>query len=223
MPLIAIPQRAAIISKILTETVKLETVFTDYVKGEEKRKESIARALTAPDSYVWEVWQQQGGLPVDIVGIIYLTKIRRGQDAVAHYVFFDRDLLGKTPLLQQILDWVFEDHDGWDALQRVTLEIPDFAYSLAFHAQKKLEFGGKYRHKIGNKSIQVEGVKEKALLWRGKMRDVLILGKQNERINRSTGQEHTEPVADSESGDRLPEQPATVHAVPEPGPIVSDT
>jgi hypothetical protein len=222
MPLIATPQRAGVISKILNETIKLETIFTDYIKNEEARKVSVARSLTAPDSYVWEVWEYAKGLPVDIVGIIYLTKIRRGQDAVAHYVFFDKDLLGKTPLLKQILAYVFEDHEGWDALQRVTLEIPDFAFSLAYHAQKRLKFGGKYHHKLGNKSLQVEGVKEKAILWRGEMRDMLILGIQNERTNGSTGHEHPEPTTDPGSGDRLPAEP-DVHAVTEPGSILPST
>jgi hypothetical protein len=201
LPFIAAPQRAMIVSKIMNETIKLESVFTDYTKGDESRKASVAKALTAPDTNTWEVWKIQNGLPVDIVGIIYLTKIRYKQDAVAHYVFFDHDLLGKTPLLLAMMDWLFEEGETWGPLQRLTLEIPDFAYALAMHAQKRLGFGGKYRHKIGNKTLHVEGVKEKALMWRGELRDVLILGKHHERKDRSNRHEHPESTGTPAAGD----------------------
>lgn len=200
IPFVAAPQRALIVSKILNETIKLESVFTDYIKGDQTRKASVAKALTAPDTHTWEVWKMHNGLPVDIVGIIYLTRIRYKQDAVAHYVFFDHDLMGKTPLMMTMIDWLFEEGEVWGPLQRLTLEIPDFAYALAMHAQKRLGFGGKYRHKIGNKTLHVEGVKEKALMWRGELRDVLILGKHYERKDRSTRQEHPEPISTPAAG-----------------------
>jgi hypothetical protein len=200
IPFIAAPQRALVVSKILNETIKLESVFTDYIKGDDTRKASVAKALTAPDTHTWEVWRLENSLPVDIVGIIYLTRIRHKQDAVAHYVFFDHDLLGKTPLILNMMEWLFEEGEVWGPLQRLTLEIPDFAYALAMHAQKRLGFGGKYRHKIGNKTLHVEGVKEKALLWRGELRDVLILGKHHERKDRSIRHEHSESTESTEAG-----------------------
>jgi hypothetical protein len=135
---------------------------------------------------VWEVWST--GESVDLVGILYITDVVVGCDAKAHYAFFDNDLWGKTDLIQSIIDWLFEDHPEWVALSRLTIEIPDFAFALAAHASKKLGFGGdnEYtaRKKNGKKSrtIPVEGVKRKSLLWRDMHRDVLVLGLLNERV-----------------------------------------
>jgi len=178
--LIPHPNRANIISHIMRSMLKFETMFTDYQKNEETKLQAIALSLTRPDSLTWEVWRAEDGKVVDVVGILHLAKIRNGHDGVAHYVFFDGDLRGKTALISKLLDWAFTDHEDWDALQRLTIEVPDYAFALARHAQKKLGFGGPFKHRIGGKTVEVEGVIQGALIWRGEPRDLLIMGKLND-------------------------------------------
>lgn len=178
--LIPNPARATIISGIMRSMLRFETMFTDYQKEDETKMLAIASSFTSTDSLTWEVWKHEDGKVVDVVGIFHLSDIRTGHDAVAHYVFFDGDLRGKTDLTQKMLDWAFTDHEDWPALQRLTIEVPDFAFALARHAQKKLGFGGPFKHRIGGKSINVEGVKQGALIWRGEPRDLLLMGKLND-------------------------------------------
>ena len=71
---------------------------------------AVANALTKPDTLTFEIWKQIDGSPVDLVGILYLTGIRSGQDCVGHYVFYDGKLGPKTALLKSIIDWCFTDH-----------------------------------------------------------------------------------------------------------------
>ena len=122
--------RADIISYIMRSMLKFETMFSDYQKEEETKLAAIASAITKPDSLTWEVWRTEGGKIVDVVGIFHLSSIRNGHDGVAHYVFFDGDLRSKTELINKMLDWAFTDHEDWDALQRLTIEIPDFRWTL---------------------------------------------------------------------------------------------
>jgi hypothetical protein len=178
IPLNPDPRRAHIIEKIMVSLCEFDTIFTDYQKGPD-RLWAVAQVLNKPNSRTWEVWRYEEGIPIDVVGILYLTDVVWGQDAVAHFVFFDKRLHSKTQLIAQMLDWVFEDHERWRALQRVTVTIPDFMFALVRYTQRYLGFSGPFTHKIAGKSARVEGVKRNAILWRGKPRDLLILGKLN--------------------------------------------
>ena len=201
LPLKLTPERAEIVSGILRNIFTHETVFSDYQKGcgecEEKLLEEmcakcqaqmaiIARTLGDSSSRVWEVWKVGGS----VVGVIFFTNIVPGNDATGHYIFFDEKLSNKTEILKEIMAWAFENHtsSGWIALRRLTIEIPDHASALVRHAHKRLGFGGRFRHVLSSRmrngkrqetSVRVEGVKEKAVLWRGELRDLLILGLQN--------------------------------------------
>jgi hypothetical protein len=181
IPLYLSPERDHILDRILSEMVRFETMFTDYQKEDDTRKAAVAASLTKLDSFTWEVWELENQLPIDLVGILHLSQIVPGQDAVAHYVFFDGDLRSKTSLLQRVLDWVFVDHPevGWSGLQRLTLHIPAYAHALARHAQKYLGFSGPFTYKTGGKTLKVEGVKRQAILWRGEPADLLLMGKLN--------------------------------------------
>ena len=119
------------------------------------------------------------GLPVDLVGMLTLQDIVPEDDATAHYIFFDRDLSGKTTLLNNMIDWVFSDHDdvGWKALRRLTVEVPAHAHALATHAQKKLRFGGSFEYRIGGRTLNLEGVKRNARMWKGQPQDLLLMGR----------------------------------------------
>jgi hypothetical protein len=139
----------------------------------------VAKTLTAPDSIAWEVWDTSGEVP-EVVGIIYVTDVVLGEDATGHYVFFDRDLRGKTGVLREVIEWLFSDHEesGWVALRRLTIEVPEFAHALARHAQRKLGFGGPFNAD----GIHVEGVKRKRIPWRGARKDLYILGLENSQV-----------------------------------------
>jgi len=216
LPLKPTPERAEIVSSILRKIFVHETVFSDYQRGcgecDEKLLEEmcskcqqqmavIARALGSPDSRVWEVWQVGG----EVVGVVFFRDIVEGNDATGHYIFFDEKLADKTPVLKEVMGWAFADHpaEGWIALRRITIEIPDHASALVRHAHKRLGFGGRFRHVLSTRifqgkesktTVKVEGVKEKAVLWRGELRDLLILGLQNPRLNESL-KDHLNPTA----------------------------
>jgi hypothetical protein len=146
---------------------------------------SVSQMLSRRDALIWEVWRTDGADP-QLVGIVYLTEIEIGVDALAHYIFFDRELRDKTELLRSMLEWFFTPHAevGWEPLRRVTVEIPDFAFALAKHAQRYLGFGGDFSLTLNAKTpLRVEGVKRSAFRWRGVDRNLLVMGCVNERSN----------------------------------------
>lgn len=136
---------------------------------------AVSRFLADRASLIWEVWAFTDE-DADVVGLVYLTDIEAGVDAKAHYVFFDRKLADKTELLENVRDWAFTDRPGWKALKRITIELPDYAWSVASHANKYLGFGGDFEYEHKGRTISVEGVKRAAFRWRGVDRAVWIMG-----------------------------------------------
>lgn len=185
LPFTPTAQRAEVVSEILREILRFETVFNDYERGCEagcgdcehclKRKYAIAAVLSAPDARVWEVWSDAGALK----GIIYFTDIMPGEDAIAHYCFFDGRLKDKTDLLKGMAEWAFTPHTDWKPLRRLTVTVPDYAFALARHATRQLGFTGDYSYTRQGVTIPVEGVKRGAMPWRGQRRDLLIMGLLN--------------------------------------------
>lgn len=186
MPFDPRPERAGVVSQIMRELMRYDNIFTDWQRACGERcgdceecvrcRSVIAFALAHADSRSWEVWKEDGDV-VELVGVVMLTKVLPGVDAEAHYVFFDGKLNDKTDLLQELIDWVFEDHDDWVALRRITVAIPDFAFSLARHAHRYLGFGGDFMYEKDGKSVQIEGVRRSAFRWRGMDRDQLLMGR----------------------------------------------
>lgn len=190
--------RPLVVSHILREMSRYETIFTDYQRAcvplcEDAttcpkcagRLIRISQILNDPAARSWEVWESDGN-STHIVGLVYLTDIIAGGDACAHFVFFDDGLKGKTHLLESMIDWCFEDHaeENWVALKRITVEVPDFAFALARYAVRKLGFGGPYTYKgVKGSAIPVEGVKKNAVPWHGTHRDMLLLGRVNGTIH----------------------------------------
>ena len=206
------PARAEIISGIMRKIAATENVFADYtgtceagcVEREVLLEEMcptclarmgiIAATLTAPTSRVWEVWKTNGEDP-EVAGVISFTDIQGGIDAKAHYIFFDQRLSDKTPIMRDIIAWAFEDHEGWRALARLTIEIPKPFGALARHASRKLGFGGGFRYKMREVAkgtstepeyLNVEGVKRDAVTWKGRAHDLLILGLRREDATRTS-------------------------------------
>lgn len=192
MPLLDTPERAHIMEELLRKTCKFDTAFSDFQDVcEEKCFETkplpemcdICKlrmqlaSVGLVSGLVWEVWRADED--VELVGFIRLSDIKPGQDAKGHYIFFDHDLRGKTAVIREVMEWAFSEHEGWEPLRRLSIEVPDFAFALVRHATKKLGFGGPFMHSMHGKKIPVEGVKRAALNWKGKQRDLLMLGLLN--------------------------------------------
>lgn len=143
-------------------------------------KQLVAARLIAADAINWEVTADDPADGVAFVGILRLSKVVLGCDAMAHYLFFDRKLKNKTPLLQEWKRWVFNPHPeiNWQPLRRVTVEMPATAHALARHAQRDLGFGGPYDYRQDAKRapVAVEGVKREGLLIDGEWVDLITMG-----------------------------------------------
>ena len=116
--------------RILDSVAGLPNLFPVITSPEERRL-IVAQYLVNPDNMAWEVWN--GG---ELVGILLLTRIVRGLDALAHLAFFDRRLLGKRRLILNTMGRAFRD---WQ-LQRLSLEIPAHLEPLIRFARTKLGF-----------------------------------------------------------------------------------
>jgi hypothetical protein len=100
-------------------------------QGAEERAQSAYWMLTHPEHLVWEVWR--GG---DMVGILLLWRITPKVDALLHFVFFDKNLVGKVRLLRRFLRTCFEDL----GFQRISMEVPEDIEKLVSFARRKLAF-----------------------------------------------------------------------------------
>ena len=186
IPLLDSPSRADIISTIVRKCCGFDTAFSDFQSvcddrcTDQKNFEEFCDlcrfrsgvvALSLAQGLTWEVWGDS-----EVVGIIRLSDIKPGLSAKGHYLFFDSQLNSKTEAIQAVIDWAFTEHENWEPLERISIEIPDFAFALARHAHKKLGFGGPFEHRLKGKKIPVEGVTQRGVFWRGMNRDLLQLG-----------------------------------------------
>ena len=128
-------------------------------------KARIAQLLTHPASYTWEVWANDPHL--DLVGILVLSRVDPGRDATAAYTFFDGKLRDKTEVLQWWINWAFKTL----ALQRLSIEIPSYAFAALRHA-KKLGFGGPFAFQ----EFSIEGIKRSALEYGDRQADLILMG-----------------------------------------------
>lgn len=191
-PLDASPERAEILSHIMDLISATENVFADYTgtcaegcldkklsfvdmcPACKERRRVIARSITAPNTATWEVWRVDAD--PEIVGVISFTDITH-DDAKGHYIFFDHRLADKTPIIKNLMGFMFDSV----GVSRLTIEIPRPFAALAQHAQKHLGFGGPFKFTLPRRDrrpvvLQVEGVKRGAIRWKGDMHDLLILG-----------------------------------------------
>ena len=141
--------------------------------GPEMARIVAATVLTNPEHKIMEVWR--GG---DLVGLLLLTDISLGVDALCHFVFFDKSLVGKRGLILNWLDQCFEEFQ----LQRITLEVPETVEVLASFARRKLGF--KYEGEDRDPALKHQDAvhhakqgsrKERAHYVNGEWRDVLRL------------------------------------------------
>ena len=197
LPLVDSPERAHILEELTRKTCGFDTAFSDFqATCEEKCFETkpiqemcfrcsfrfgiVASSLMT--GLNWEVWKTGEGEP-SLVGVIRLSHIRPGIDALGHYVFFDHDLRGKTGVLKDFIEWCFSEHENWAPLRRLSIEIPDFAFSLIRHSARKLGFGGDFDYEAKGIKIKVEGVRRKSIMWKGQARDIISMGLLNPHLD----------------------------------------
>jgi len=162
---------------VFRKAIERETALNEYEKGCEEAcgdcdqclrvKNKVAALLTHPWTYVWEVHTTD---PVDFVGILVLSRVDPGRDATAIFTFFDGKLRDKTEVLRSWFDWSFENF----ALNRITVEIPAYAFAAIRHA-KKLGFGGDFVYQ----NFKIEGIKRQALMKEETPVDLVIMGRTN--------------------------------------------
>lgn len=128
---------------ILRACADMPNLFPLRPETVEERMVAVAHTLTAPDSFAWEVWHHDR-----LCGIMLLTDIQMGLDAKAHLAFFDRNLFGRTKLMQRVIGQAFERFH----LERLTVEIPEHLGALIDFARRKLHF--RYE---GEPKAQLEG------------------------------------------------------------------
>jgi hypothetical protein len=104
---------------------------------------------------------------VDDVGILYLTNIAVGHDALAHFNFWDRRLRGRENLLRGMTRYVMDEFD----LHRVTVEVGLFAAPWLPAAVERTGF-------------KKEGRKREALKYEGKWFDSIIYSMLKSEVNK---------------------------------------
>ena len=117
-------------AKILSALSDLPNLFP-LQYSDEQRQTIIAATLVDPQNVAWEIWRDG-----TLVGILLLTRIVRGLDALAHLAFFDKKLVGKRALLRNMIARAFREL----ALQRLSVEIPAHLEPLIRFVRTKLDF-----------------------------------------------------------------------------------
>lgn len=116
---------------ILTKCAEMTNLFPLPLETQEERMIAVAHTLTALDSFAYEVWRAN-----ELCGILLLTKVIPGYDAMCHFAFFDRALFGRTALMRRVIGQAFERF----GLERLSAEIPEHLGPLIDFARRKLHF-----------------------------------------------------------------------------------
>lgn len=186
-------------------------------------RESAAWLLTHPEHQKHEIWL--GGR---LVGMILLSRLSPGVDALLHFTLFGVSLLSARTLL-----WNFIGHHcfGTLGLQRVSFEVPEHVTTLAKFMRSRLAFryegevcldstpfaghliehlrdkrkAGRWHMTDPASSLAKLGARREASHWDGeRYRDVLLL-----RLLKSEYDAHSTPRADSQATEPTPpEEPS---------------
>ena len=128
---------------------KFEVLFNDSIEnGFEDFVDSFLCEVGGEIKPLGLIWQ------VDDVGILYLTEIRPGYEAEAHFSFWDQRIRGREKLVAEMVRYVVTRF----GFHRIAVEIPVYAKP----ALKAVE-------RIGFKK---EGRKRKAVKYKGEWFDV---------------------------------------------------
>lgn len=119
-------------SVILDHLSKHSGWFSAQLTPEEARIETAAGLVDTKNNHLWEVWD--GGR---IAGMLLLTRLLPGVDAVFHFTLFPgTNLFAARRLLHSFLGFAFETYD----LQRISVEVPEHTKGLLAFLRGKLSF-----------------------------------------------------------------------------------
>jgi len=130
VPFVFSPRREAVNNALLAGCLELPNLFP-IPMTELERKTAVASWLTDPNNFFWEAWHHG-----QLIGILGLTRVVVGLDALAHLAFFDRQLLGRRQFVLTMVGWSFREL----RLQRLTVEIPEHLEPLIRFVRVKLGF-----------------------------------------------------------------------------------
>jgi hypothetical protein len=94
--------------------------FLPYPMAPEEARQLGIALVTNPDNIVFEVRRER-----EIAGIIILTRIAPKLDALLHFLFLDKDLVGKRKLLQNFIDFCFKQPPDGLGFNRLSMEVPE--------------------------------------------------------------------------------------------------
>ena len=143
----------ATLSSYYDNLKRFKTVFNSYI---ENNLDEFIKLFVQGDGdsvkatgLLWEV---------DDVGILYLTEIALGHDALAHFNFWDRRFKGREGLIRGMLVHVMDTFE----LHRVTVEVGTFAGGWLPNAVERIGFKKEGRKR---EAIMFEGIWYDSLLY----------------------------------------------------------
>lgn len=143
--------------KIFWEKARqFDTLFTEEVNGDFKKFLEVFLHQT-PNGGV-----EANGLfwvVDDFVGVLYLTDIIAGVDAMAHFTFFDRGLNGREELVKEMIEFVFRRYK----FHRLSATVALYANPVTYKFVERLGF-------------KWEGRKRSCRLYKGKWYDANMYG-----------------------------------------------
>lgn len=125
---------------ILDEMVAHPTFFSKPTTPDERRK--LAAAILANRANLhWGVWRAGDNAPI-LVGVLTLWQVEPEVDALFHFLFFDRNLVGKRTLLARFIGYCFTTL----GFRRLTATIPEDADKLLrFYRKLGFRYEGESR------------------------------------------------------------------------------
>ena len=90
--------------------------FLSYPLGPDQARAVGAHMLTDPNNLVWATYNKR-----DLTGVVILTRVVPKVDALLHFLFLDKDVVGKRKLLHNLLGHCFQDL----GFHRLSMEIPE--------------------------------------------------------------------------------------------------
>jgi len=147
-------------------------------QGPEARR-SFASAYIA-DAYVngivWDIWHGDA-----VCGIFILNRVERGQDAYAHFLFFDHELRNKRELCRTMMRQTFDDTKL--NLHSLRVEVPDHMGNLAGFLRKALGFKFEAERRLPDPALAKKASqRHHARLYLDKWQNVLLLSVTREEF-----------------------------------------
>lgn len=148
-------------------------------QGPEARRTFASRYLADAyiDGMVWDVWHGDA-----ICGIFILNRVQPGQDAYAHFLFFDHELRNKRELCRVMMRQGFADKAL--NLHALRVEIPAHMGSFTGFLRKALGFKFEAERRLSDPALAKKASqRHDARLYLGKWENVLLLSITREEFD----------------------------------------